>query len=335
MATLQINAGNWQEVPGGGTTNAALATAVVTAGNPALANNPYVNELFLFAKGINVPSEYVNSRYLDGNNQNWTGWSQVPPGGTTNVAMAANYDAHDSSDFGKQHGPALRLLAKGGADNRIYLNVCTFTTFSVRIWSGWTVLPQAFTTLQPVGVSSVSNGDWFVVAQKAADRTLWTIQNPSSPASVWAPIPGEAVTNYAPAVAATQTTVYPNARLFVFHTGDDQHIYYDVYTPDQNTWAGWREVDGGATTNAAIAATAFKDWVIIVAKGINDLHLYYNIYDIPVGNWYGWTLLAGGAQTDAAPAAVAIASHSNLTVFAKGINVPRVYANASVLQVHP
>lgn len=334
MKTLEIGAGNWTEVPGEGSTDAALAVALVQPSYSGLANDPQFNELFLFGKGIKYPGEYVNSRALEGQNQGWTGWSALPAGGTTNVAMAANYSAANATDFGVPHGPALRLLAKGGADNVIYVSVCTFGEFSARQWAGWKPIPAAFKTLQPVAVSSVKNGDWFVVAQSANDRTLWMNKNPTGNAAAWTQIPGGATTNHAPAIVASDTTVYPDATLFVFHTGDNSRIYYNILTPSQNNWSGWNEVPGDGTTDVAVAATALENWIVIAAKGINDLHFYYNVYDIPRGQWYGWTLLPGGAQTNAPPTIVAAPMYSNhLLFFGKGINVQRVYVNYSTFVI--
>ena len=71
----------------------------------------YSGKLYLFAKGINDQAEYVNT--FDGSN--WSGWSAVPGGGTTDAAMTAT-----------GYSGRLYLFAKGINDQKEYVNVATF-----------------------------------------------------------------------------------------------------------------------------------------------------------------------------------------------------------------
>ena len=93
----------WQEVPGNGTTDAALASAV------------FNHNLYLFAKGIN-DDIYMN---ID-NGSTWTGWSAVPGNGNTDAALSATV-----------YGTSLHLFAKRLNDG-IYEN-----DFNGTNWTGW------------------------------------------------------------------------------------------------------------------------------------------------------------------------------------------------------
>jgi hypothetical protein len=94
--------GKWDLVPGNGSTSVALTIAPIPGSD-------YINA-YLFLTGTNNRI-YVNE--CDGWN-NWSGWTEVPGGGTTNAALAAVTDA----GIGSQ----LFLFAKG-IDERIFLNI--------------------------------------------------------------------------------------------------------------------------------------------------------------------------------------------------------------------
>jgi hypothetical protein len=95
----------WQEVPGSGTTDAALASAV------------FNNKLYLFAKGVNDDSIYMN---ID-DGSTWSGWSTIPGNGHTDAALSATV-----------YGAGLHLFAKGINDDGIYEN-----DFNGSGWTGW------------------------------------------------------------------------------------------------------------------------------------------------------------------------------------------------------
>ena len=83
-------------MPGGGTTDAALAPVV------------FNSKIYLFAKGINDKRIYVNTYDTA---SSWSGWTEVPGGGTTDVAVAATV-----------FNGKLYLFGKGIDDKRIYVN---------------------------------------------------------------------------------------------------------------------------------------------------------------------------------------------------------------------
>src|SRR4030042_1157797 len=97
----------WAQVPGGATTDVALAAAA------------FNNKLYLFAKGIDDKRIYFDTYDTSGN---WGGWGQVPGGGTTDVTLAPVV-----------FNDKLYLFARGIDDKRIYFD--TYDTSSN--WSGW------------------------------------------------------------------------------------------------------------------------------------------------------------------------------------------------------
>src|SRR4030043_36626 len=71
----------------------------------------------------------------------WSGWTQIPGGATTDVALAA-------AAFNNK----LYVLARGNGDKRIYFNM-----YDDSNWSGWSQVPDGATTdaaLAPGGVNN-------------------------------------------------------------------------------------------------------------------------------------------------------------------------------------
>jgi hypothetical protein len=67
----------WNEVPGGGTTDVAVAGVLAGGGG----------DIYLVGKGINDKGIYLN--HYTGNSDTWSGWYQAPGGGHTDAAIAA------------------------------------------------------------------------------------------------------------------------------------------------------------------------------------------------------------------------------------------------------
>jgi hypothetical protein len=340
MTNLQTDWVGWEELPGNGTTDAQLAPALITAGNPAIASNPYVDELVVFAKGIADQGEYINSRALAGNNQNWVGWGQVPPGGTTNASLAASYNSQLSS---------LLLFAKGGKDNHVYVNICTFTQFSARHWSGWKTVGATFTTNDGIAATNVPNGDSYLFATNSRDGKIWMARIAAPPVAAagttwstvqwpdvaWFEVPGGLLSKHAPAVTVGVGVNYPNSRIFLFCVDQQQRVYFNVLSAATNAWSGWDEVGGNGRTDAAVSATAIQDGIIIFGKGIAVPSISYNAYRISSGIWAGWSQIPGGASTDVSPSGLAIyypanpGNASDIVVFTNGVNVHKVYWNTT------
>lgn len=216
MNNLKTDWVGWEELPGNGTTDEQLPPALITAGNAAIASNSYVDELVVFAKGIADREEYINSRALAGNNQGWVGWAQVPLGGTTNASLAASYNSQMSS---------LLLFAKGEKDNHAYVNICTFTQFSARHWSGWKRVGATFTTNDGIAVTSVQNGDSYLFATNSQDGKIWMARIEAPPIAAagttwstvqwpdvaWVEVPGGLLSKHASAVTVSVGVNYPNS----------------------------------------------------------------------------------------------------------------------------
>jgi hypothetical protein len=73
-------------------------------------------------------------------------------------------------------------------------------------------------------------------------------------------------------------------------------------------FGGWKEVEGGGTTDAALGAASLGNRIYVFAKGINDKRIYVNsvVAGQPFDGWgSGWSALPD-AMTDAAPAALVL-----------------------------
>ena len=112
---------------GGGTTDVAPAAAIGVD-----------EKVYLFGKGINDRQIYLNILHVDADpdplvfHENWTGWSAVPGGGTSDAALCAT-----------AYADRLLLFGKGTIDDRrIYMNVMNLTF----AWSGWQEVPGGGTT---------------------------------------------------------------------------------------------------------------------------------------------------------------------------------------------
>ena len=118
----------WQEVSGGGTTDAA-----VTATN-------WSNTIYLFAKGINDRQVYVNTG--SPSNNTWSGWTLVPGGFTTSDQVTCTCGLS-----GK-----IYLFAKDMAGS-VFVNVLDLN----RAWTGWQKVPGGFTSNKPLGAAVTIN----------------------------------------------------------------------------------------------------------------------------------------------------------------------------------
>ena len=191
----------------------------------------------------------------------WSGWTQVPGGATTDVALA-------TAAFNNQ----LYLFAKGIDDKRIYLN-----TYDTSNWSGWAQVPGGGTTdaaLAPV----VFNNKLFLFAKGINDKRIYfDTYDTSGNWSGWGPIPGSGTTDVALAAAAF------NNKLFLFSKGINyRRIYANIFDSADNwsswsSWSRWAEV--GGTTDVALAAAAFNNQLYLFAKGINNnKSIYFNTF---------------------------------------------------------
>ncbi len=135
----------WSEVPGNGTTDVALAATKQSFCESTGAG------LLLFAKGIQDQRIYVNG--INDASRNWTGWSEVAGGGTTDVALAAT-----------EYQQKLFLFAKGINDRREYVN-----TFDGNSWTGWSEVPGGGTTDAALAVT-VYQQKLFLFAKGINDR---------------------------------------------------------------------------------------------------------------------------------------------------------------------
>ena len=195
----------------------------------------------------------------------WSGWTQVSGGATTDVALAA-------AAFNNK----LYLFAKGIDDKRIYLSI-----YDTSNWSGWAQVPGDGTTdvaLAPV----VFNNKLYLFAKGIKDKRIYfdtydTLGNWSG----WGAIPGNSTTDVALGAAAF------NNKLVLFSKGINYRRIYVNISDSADSWSNWsswsRWAEVGGTTDVALAAAAFNNQLYLFAKGIDDKRIYVNTFG-PTGN---------------------------------------------------
>lgn len=217
---------SWSEVPGGGTTNAPLAAEIFPDNNNI--------RLYLFMKGDN-DHIYKNEMLISGQGAKdiWYGWSEVPGGGTTDAALAAAYSYYNHYFY----------LFMKGMNNHIYLN----NVSANGKWSGWSEVPGGGTTNAPLAAECHDNPYLFMKGMN--NRIYLNKMDENGTWSGWSEVPGGGTTNAALAAALYYSpidsgvglaeaignngkpksgTTKPLGELFLFHKGDNNHIYYTI-----------------------------------------------------------------------------------------------------------
>jgi hypothetical protein len=283
----------WSEVPGDGNTDAGLAAA-------SIAGTTTAGNIYLFRKGLD-DRVYLNilahgpSITSGVTTDTWSGWSEVPGGGATDVALAAAALLQD-----------VYLFRKGLDDNRIYFNRFNRLT---RDWSGWSEVPGGVTTNVALAAAPFSDGptaqNIYLSAKGINDKiylnTLTQDPFESDPMLVrtwsgWNEVPGGGATDVALAATFSEGGPPPlSSTLFLFRREiDDNRTYLNMFDRSNNTWSAWSEVpDGGDTSDgttdvapavALVSAPGVFDPlspnVHLFAKGVNDKRVYANTLSI-------------------------------------------------------
>jgi len=239
LPTQQLSFGDWNQVPGSGTTLLADATTV------------YHNKLYVFGIGIKDQAHYVNT--FDGSR--WSGWSQVPGGGTTAIPDAAVV-----------FRDRLYLFAVGIKDHAHYAN-----TFDGSRWSGWSQVAGGGTTATS-DAAVVFRDRLYLFAIGIKDQAHYVNMFDGTRWSGWTEVPGGGTT------AAPDAAVVFRDRLYLFAVGIKDHGHY-ANTFDGSRWSGWSQVPGGGSTATPDAAVVFRDRLYLFAVGIKDQAHYANMFD--------------------------------------------------------
>jgi hypothetical protein len=132
--------------------------------------------------------------------------------------------------------------------------------------------------------------------------------------SGWAVLPGQHLTNVAPAAASLGN------RIYVVSKGLDNRIYV-ISAQDGFGFEKWSEMPGGGTTDIPPAATSLGKRIYVIAKGVQNQRIYVNSAQdgSPFGNW---AELPGDRTTNVALAAASLGSR--IYVVSKGLD-NRIY----------
>jgi hypothetical protein len=293
LAVSAFGTMNWIEVPDGFTTDAALSA---TPFYPVVGTD----SLCLFAKSIGDGRIYFNSMDEAGT---WSGWTEVPGGGTTDAALAS-----------ETYGRELYLFGKGIDDKRIYVNVRNDQSD----WRDyWEEVPGGKTTDVPLAAITYNNQLYLFAKGLEDNRIYFNIRDMAGVWKGWQEVPGEGTTN-----AALAATAFDD-KLYLFGKGiDDNGIYFNTLDGFGN-WQGWQAVQGAGVTDTALSATTsmgYKNLLWLFSKGIEDKGIYLNTLD-EEKDWSG--AVPGEGTTDVALASAVFGG--NVYLFGKGINDMAVY----------
>lgn len=233
----------------------------------------------------------------------WSGWTEVPGGGTTDVALSA------STFAGKVY-----LFGRGINDSRIYLN--TGSAYHGKNWSGWSEVPGGGTTDASLACTP-RRDKLYLFAKGINDRGIYlNTMSLSEDWSGWSQVPGDGTTD-----KALRAATYDD-KMYLFAKGiDDHRIYLNVF--DGVSWSGWNQVPGDGATNAPLATAVVHNALYLFARGIDDMRIYMN--RLSSAAWSGWREVPGGRTTDVGLSAASIGTQ--LQLFAKGIDDRRIYVN--------
>jgi hypothetical protein len=293
---------------------------------------------------------------------NWSGWSEVPGNGTTDVALSAACDGFDRP---------LYLVGKGINDQRIYLNTLTRSGNSDS-WTGWAEVPPggATTDTSPAAVTAALNllifvkgmddhiytndnqQDWrevpgngttdvsvdatasddlYLFAKGIDDQRIYVNRTSSVPGSPpwtgWSEVPGGETTDTGLAAAGGS----PPLSIWLFRKGIDKRIYLNQFDLVSRVWSGWSEVPGGGTTDVALNALNQGAFIYLFAKGIDDQRIYVKVFNDIQHHWNNWQEVPGGGTTDVSLASAFGPDQNRLFLFSKGIQDRRIYVNIATI----
>jgi len=209
--------------------------------------------------------------HTDANLQTWAGWTEVPGGGTTNLAPTISSTLYGT--FNNQHLAALAV----GTDDTIHMNLYDVGS---DFWSGWVTLGG--TTNTPVfgfvsgitfRVFSKGLGDGKVYVKERNLKLTW---------SNWKHVDGDFLTDFS--VTPTRIDGFGAMGLMglLGIRRDDHQICRKVLEYDVGTTvtteisqypSGWAPLPYRATTDAPLAASLSRGFTGF-AKGIKDGRIY-------------------------------------------------------------
>ncbi len=233
--------GDWESALGG-ITNAAPAVASLNASN-----------LEVVARGVGDSALYIKTW----NGSTWTADWTLIPGTSGNTAGGAACVGHDGSHLS---------CAVPWWNGKIY-----FADRDGGTWSGW-----MDTGLSSTGTPSISTWgnhrlDVFATGTLGSLVHVWSTTLIYPP--VWTSVEdlGGDLKGAPACIGRNPYGVPPNRTgdLDCFARGTNDHIWQKTFDPDQNTWAGWRDLSGGTVSDAPGIASRSGSLLDLFVIGTN------------------------------------------------------------------
>lgn len=292
LTGLSLKWGGWEQVQGGGHTDAAQSAVV------------FGKRLYLFAKGIADHEVYVISAPFG---QPFGSWQKVHAGFKTNTAIGC-------CTFNN----LLYAFATGAADGAIYVS----HALDGQPFSAWQPMAGGGHTDGPVSGAALG-GFPCATAKGIQDHGVYLNSSKDGQAfGNWSQVQGGHKTSAAPTIAAS------GQHLFVTALGlSDNRVYITSALPGK-PFGAWSEVQGGAKTDAPVAmAVAGKRLCLFAKDQVSGAILINSAID---GQPFrGWDEVPGNMKTDTSPAAVQFQDY--LYVFVKGLDQKHYVISAKIL----
>jgi hypothetical protein len=181
--------------------------------------------------------------------------------------------------------PATSCLVVRGEDDSIWYRIYNSTSAS---WNDWNSLPTG-TTIDSPAAAVVSN-TLYVVVRGMDGASLWfsSVNLTSSSFSGWTQLSGS--TPSAPTLTSNGTA------LALFVQGEDNGIWYCVYTIATQTWTSWSELPSGTTPDSPAASLVGNELYVVVG-GMDGASLWFSSVNLTSSSFSGWTQLSGSTPS--------------------------------------
>jgi hypothetical protein len=245
---------------------------------------------------------------------NWSEWTVVPGGFSTDRAPAAAADAAGD----------IAVFSKSASSREVFSNSLERLSAAAssglapdpdgreREWRGWRRDPQRIVTPHALACA-LHNARMYAFAVRAEGNILHKFSigdEDEQSVQPWAEVPGgmTSVTNVASATV--------NGRLVLCALGQqDQTIHLNELAPGGRYWSGWYPIPGGGGSDVAPAVVSFQDELYVFIKGRASRRILLKTRTAD-GDWTPWAEVPGAGRTDAP--ITAVAAEGRLYVFVKG-----------------
>jgi len=181
--------------------------------------------------------------------------------------------------------PDCRLfLVVRGADDRIYLNV-----FSGSTWSGWRTIPGS--TVDSPAIALLGNVLHIIVRGKSPTTYSLYHGRFDTSSNTWL---GWTLMSGSTPSAPDLATDPVGGRIFLAVRGMNNRIYINTW--QSTAWVGWNSIPTGSTVQGP-AIWYYDEILYAMVVGSSSNNLYFNSMISAIGKWLTWTRIQGASKS--------------------------------------